>query len=154
MKHLKKNHSSCSWAQEFLNQENQGLDVLVDYLSVANSAVTYVSAELCFLSPPFSQSVLKILTLEGHEKFSLCVTAGSASHRYDMDAVDNGSLPADKGKNMDKSLEDLSRSASNSPTHSALKATKAFTVRYHQHCTHQCVCYGEIHTRTAARIIR
>ncbi|XP_028287712.1 formin-like protein 1 [Parambassis ranga] len=83
---LRTNH--IGWAQEFLNQENRGLDVLVDYLSVANSAVT-----------------------------------------YDMDAVDNGSLPADKGKNMDKSVEDLSRSASNSPTHSALKATKAFTVR-------------------------
>lgn len=32
--------SCCSWAQEFLNEENQGLDVLVDYLSVAHSAVT------------------------------------------------------------------------------------------------------------------
>ena len=30
----------CSWAQEFLNEENQGLDVLVDYLSFAHSAVT------------------------------------------------------------------------------------------------------------------
>uniref|UniRef100_A0AAX7TE20 Formin-like 1a n=1 Tax=Astatotilapia calliptera TaxID=8154 RepID=A0AAX7TE20_ASTCA len=32
--------SFCFWAQEFLNEENQGLDVLVDYLSVAHSAVT------------------------------------------------------------------------------------------------------------------
>ncbi|XP_035514262.1 formin-like protein 1 [Morone saxatilis] len=76
------------WAEEFLNEENQGLDVLVDYLSFAHSAVT-----------------------------------------YDADSLDNGSLPADKSKATDKSAEDLSRSASNSPTHSASKASKAFTVR-------------------------
>uniref|UniRef100_A0A669BKX8 Formin like 1 n=1 Tax=Oreochromis niloticus TaxID=8128 RepID=A0A669BKX8_ORENI len=35
---LRTNH--IGWAQEFLNEENQGLDVLVDYLSVAHSAVT------------------------------------------------------------------------------------------------------------------
>ncbi|GLD59998.1 formin-like protein 1, partial [Lates japonicus] len=83
---LRTNH--IGWAQEFLNEENQGLDVLVDYLSFAHSAVT-----------------------------------------YDTDTLDNGSLPTDKGKTMDKSLEDLSRSASNSPSHSALKASKGFTVR-------------------------
>uniref|UniRef100_G3NKE2 Formin-like 1a n=1 Tax=Gasterosteus aculeatus aculeatus TaxID=481459 RepID=G3NKE2_GASAC len=66
------------WAQEFLNEENHGLDVLVDYLSFAHSA----------------------------------------------DALDNGTPPTDK-----KSLDDLSRSASNSPTHSASKAGKAFTGR-------------------------
>lgn len=30
----------CSWAQEFLNSENRGLDVLVDYLSAAHSSVS------------------------------------------------------------------------------------------------------------------
>ncbi|TKS89399.1 Formin-like protein 2 [Collichthys lucidus] len=40
---LRTNH--IGWAQEFLNEENQGLDVLVDYLSFAHSAVTYVSAQ-------------------------------------------------------------------------------------------------------------
>uniref|UniRef100_A0A669BIL7 Formin like 1 n=1 Tax=Oreochromis niloticus TaxID=8128 RepID=A0A669BIL7_ORENI len=73
---------------EFLNEENQGLDVLVDYLSVAHSAVT-----------------------------------------YEVETVDNGTLPTDKGKTTDKPGEDLKRSASNSPTHSALKGGKAFTVR-------------------------
>uniref|UniRef100_A0AAX7SPE0 Formin-like 1a n=1 Tax=Astatotilapia calliptera TaxID=8154 RepID=A0AAX7SPE0_ASTCA len=84
---LRTNH--IGWAQEFLNEENQGLDVLVDYLSVAHSAVT-----------------------------------------YEVETVDNGTLPTDKGKTTDKPGEDLKRSASNSPTHSALKGGKAFTVRY------------------------
>lgn len=44
--------------------------------------------------------------------------------------MDNGTLPTDKGKTTDKPGEDLKRSASNSPTHSALKGGKAFTVRY------------------------
>uniref|UniRef100_A0AAQ5Y5U3 Formin-like 1a n=1 Tax=Amphiprion ocellaris TaxID=80972 RepID=A0AAQ5Y5U3_AMPOC len=35
---LRTNH--IGWAQEFLNEENQGLNVLVDYLSFAHSAVT------------------------------------------------------------------------------------------------------------------
>ncbi|KAG7219805.1 hypothetical protein INR49_005826 [Caranx melampygus] len=73
---------------EFLNEENQGLDVLVDYLSYAHSAVT-----------------------------------------YDTDSLDNDSVSTDKGKAMDKSVEDLSRSASSSPSHSASKA-KTFTVRF------------------------
>lgn len=30
----------CSWAQEFLNAQNRGLDVLVDYLSAAHSSVS------------------------------------------------------------------------------------------------------------------
>lgn len=30
----------CSWVQEFLNEENKGLDVLVEYLSFAQCAVT------------------------------------------------------------------------------------------------------------------
>ncbi|KAI3365015.1 hypothetical protein L3Q82_000951 [Scortum barcoo] len=77
------------WAEEFLNEENQGLDVLVDYLSFAHSAVT-----------------------------------------YDVDFLDNGTLPTDKSKTADKLAEDLSKSASNSPTHSASKASKTFTVRF------------------------
>lgn len=31
--------SPSSWAQEFLSEENQGLDVLVDYLSFAHCSV-------------------------------------------------------------------------------------------------------------------
>ncbi|TDG97700.1 hypothetical protein EPR50_G00210740 [Perca flavescens] len=83
---LRTNH--IGWAQEFLNEENQGLDVLVDYLSVAHRVVT-----------------------------------------YDVDTLENGTLPTDKIKTADKSVEELNRSASNSPSHSASKASKAFTVR-------------------------
>ncbi|XP_069560575.1 formin-like protein 1 isoform X2 [Brachyistius frenatus] len=83
---LRTNH--IGWAEEFLNEENQGLDVLVDYLSVAHNAAT-----------------------------------------YDVDALDNGTLPTDKSKNVEKSVEDVSRSASNSPTHSGSRAGKTFTVR-------------------------
>ncbi|XP_029382912.1 formin-like protein 1 [Echeneis naucrates] len=83
---LRTNH--IGWAQEFLSEENQGLDVLVDYLSVAHSAVS-----------------------------------------YDGDTLDNGSVTTDRAKNIDKSVEDLSRSTSNSPSHSTSKTSKAFTVR-------------------------
>uniref|UniRef100_A0A7N8YLA7 Formin-like 1b n=1 Tax=Mastacembelus armatus TaxID=205130 RepID=A0A7N8YLA7_9TELE len=78
---LRTNH--IGWAQEFLNEENRGLNVLVDYLSFAHSAVT-----------------------------------------YDTDSLDNGSLPPSTGRNTDKSVDDLCRSASNSPSHGASKAGK------------------------------
>ncbi|XP_046888077.1 formin-like protein 1 isoform X1 [Hypomesus transpacificus] len=84
---LRTNH--IGWAQEFLNEENCGLDVLVDYLSFAQCAVM-----------------------------------------YDMESLDNGTLPTDKGKPLDKSVEDLSRSASNSPTHGASKTGRPFTTRF------------------------
>lgn len=38
------------WAQEFLNEENQGLDVLVDYLSYAQSDVPYVYSVISNIS--------------------------------------------------------------------------------------------------------
>ncbi|KAI1896503.1 hypothetical protein AGOR_G00095450 [Albula goreensis] len=82
---LRTNH--IGWAQEFLNEENKGLDVLVDYLSFAQCAVT-----------------------------------------YDIENVDNGGLPG--VKSLDKSVEDLTKSASNSPTHGSSKAARALTVRF------------------------
>ncbi|KAJ8364623.1 hypothetical protein SKAU_G00134540 [Synaphobranchus kaupii] len=94
---LRTNH--IGWAQEFLSEENRGLDVLVDYLSFAQCAVT-----------------------------------------YDMESVDNGGLPGDRGKSLDKSVEDLSKSASNSPTHGASKAARALTVRF-----------NSLHSRKALR---
>ncbi|XP_064806997.1 formin-like protein 1 [Oncorhynchus masou masou] len=78
---LRTNH--IGWAQEFLGEENRGLDVLVDYLSVAQCAVT-----------------------------------------YDMESLDNGTSTPEK------SVEDLTRSASNSPTHGGSKAARALTVRF------------------------
>ena len=63
---------------------------------------------------------------------NICLNSDSVIYRYDVDNLDNGVLPTDKSKIVDKSVEDLSRSASNSPTHSASKASKGFTVRYGQ----------------------
>ncbi|XP_034049355.1 formin-like protein 1 [Thalassophryne amazonica] len=83
---LRTNH--IGWAQEFLNEDNRGLDVLVDYLSLAHCAVI-----------------------------------------YDVDGLENGAVPTDKSKMMEKSVEDLSKSATNSPTHGASKTSKGLTVR-------------------------
>ncbi|KAA0704518.1 Formin-like protein 1 [Triplophysa tibetana] len=76
---LRTNH--IGWAQEFLNEENKGLDVLVDYLSFAQRAVT-----------------------------------------YDMDGSDSGSFD-------EKSVEDLTVSATNSPTHNSPRPGRPFTTR-------------------------
>ncbi|KAI7792904.1 formin-like protein 1, partial [Triplophysa rosa] len=76
---LRTNH--IGWAQEFLNEENKGLDVLVDYLSFAQRAVT-----------------------------------------YDMDGSDNGSFD-------EKSVEDLTVSATNSPTHNSPRSGRPFATR-------------------------
>uniref|UniRef100_A0A8C1J8H1 Formin like 1 n=1 Tax=Cyprinus carpio TaxID=7962 RepID=A0A8C1J8H1_CYPCA len=76
---LRTNH--IGWAEEFLNEENKGLDTLVDYLSFAQRAVT-----------------------------------------YEMDSSDNGSFD-------EKSVEDLTNSASNSPTHSSPRLGHTFTSR-------------------------
>ncbi|XP_062994524.1 formin-like protein 1 isoform X2 [Elgaria multicarinata webbii] len=75
------------WVQEFLNEENKGLDVLVDYLAFAQCSVT-----------------------------------------YDMDSTDNGSPGTDKGKTLDRSMEDLSRSNS-SPMQGSTKM-RHLTVRF------------------------
>ncbi|KAM3823210.1 formin-like protein 1 [Vipera latastei] len=81
---LRTNH--IGWVQEFLNEENRGLDVLVNYLAFAQCSVT-----------------------------------------YDMDSTDNGSPGSDKGKALDRSLEDLSRNNC-SPTQGSIK-TRHLTVR-------------------------
>ncbi|XP_031416637.1 formin-like protein 1 [Clupea harengus] len=77
---LRTNH--IGWAQEFLNEENKGLDVLVDYLSFAQCAVT-----------------------------------------FDMDSLDNGDALTEK------SVEDLTKSASNSPSHNASRGPRGIPVR-------------------------
>nr|XP_009295890.3 LOW QUALITY PROTEIN: formin-like protein 1 [Danio rerio] len=77
---LRTNH--IGWAEEFLNEENNGLDVLVDYLSFAQRAVI-----------------------------------------YDMDSSsENGSFE-------EKSVEDLTTSATNSPTHNSPRSARPFTTR-------------------------
>ncbi|XP_064895900.1 LOW QUALITY PROTEIN: formin-like protein 1 [Columba livia] len=62
------------WVQEFLNEENKGLDVLLEYLAFAQCSVA-----------------------------------------YDMESAENGSPGSDKGKGLERSLEDLSKGSSSSP---------------------------------------
>ncbi|KAI4887443.1 hypothetical protein NFI96_017429 [Prochilodus magdalenae] len=76
---LRTNH--IGWAQEFLNEENRGLDVLVEYLSFAQRAVP-----------------------------------------YDLDSTDNSSFE-------EKSVEDLTSSATNSPSHNSSRTNRSFTSR-------------------------
>lgn len=75
------------WVQEFLNEENKGLDVLLEYLAFAQCALT-----------------------------------------YNMESADNGSPGSDKGKSPDRSMEDLSKSNSSSPTQGSSKA-RNLTIR-------------------------
>uniref|UniRef100_A0A8C3UG37 Formin like 1 n=1 Tax=Catharus ustulatus TaxID=91951 RepID=A0A8C3UG37_CATUS len=72
------------WVQEFLNEENKGLDVLLEYLAFAQCSVA-----------------------------------------YDMESAEN-SPGSDKGK--ERSLEDLNKSTSSSPTQGSSK-TRPLTVR-------------------------
>ncbi|XP_070623049.1 formin-like protein 1 isoform X1 [Erythrolamprus reginae] len=81
---LRTNH--IGWVQDFINEENNGLEVLVDYLAFAQCSLT-----------------------------------------YDMDSTDNGSPGSDKGKALDRSVEDLSRNNC-SPTQGSIKA-RHLTVR-------------------------
>ncbi|XP_053532367.1 formin-like protein 1 isoform X2 [Ictalurus punctatus] len=76
---LRTNH--IGWAQEFLNDENKGLDVLVEYLSFAQRAVP-----------------------------------------YDLDSIDNGSFE-------EKSAEDGTLSATNSPTHNSSHTNRSYAAR-------------------------
>uniref|UniRef100_A0A8C2UA26 Formin like 1 n=1 Tax=Coturnix japonica TaxID=93934 RepID=A0A8C2UA26_COTJA len=57
------------WVQEFLNEENKGLDVLLEYLAFAQCSVA-----------------------------------------YDMESTENGSPGSEKGKPLERSVEDLSKS--------------------------------------------
>ncbi|XP_074892295.1 formin-like protein 1 isoform X2 [Buteo buteo] len=75
------------WVQEFLNEENKGLDVLLEYLAFAQCSVA-----------------------------------------YDMESAENGSPGSDKGKGLERSLEDLSKSSSLSPTQGSSKV-RHLTVR-------------------------
>ncbi|XP_064329305.1 formin-like protein 1 isoform X2 [Phalacrocorax carbo] len=75
------------WVQEFLNEENKGLDVLLEYLAFAQCSVA-----------------------------------------YDMESAENGSPGSDKGKVLERSLEDLSKSNSSSPTQGSSKV-RHLTVR-------------------------
>ncbi|KAM6399137.1 formin-like protein 1 [Rhynochetos jubatus] len=88
------------WVQEFLNEENKGLDVLLEYLAFAQCSVT-----------------------------------------YDMESAENGSPGSDKGKVLERSLEDLSKSNSSSPTQGSSKV---------RHLTVSC-CLSNQHIHTLLR---
>ncbi|XP_065555324.1 formin-like protein 1 isoform X2 [Lathamus discolor] len=75
------------WVQEFLNEENKGLDVLLEYLAFAQCSVA-----------------------------------------YDMESSENGSPGSDKGKVLERSLEDLNKSSSSPPTQGSSKV-RHLTVR-------------------------
>nr|XP_047903824.1 formin-like protein 1 [Anser cygnoides] len=85
------------WVQEFLNEENKGLDVLLEYLAFAQCSVA-----------------------------------------YDMESTENGSPGSDKGKPLERSLEDLSKSNSSSPTQGVSKV---------RHLTVSC-CLSNQHIHT------
>ncbi|XP_061199137.1 formin-like protein 1 isoform X2 [Neopsephotus bourkii] len=90
------------WVQEFLNEENKGLDVLLEYLAFAQCSVA-----------------------------------------YDMESSENGSPGSDKGKVLERSLEDLNKSSSSPPTQSSSKA---------RHLTVSC-CLSSQHIHTLLRHI-
>ncbi|XP_037267472.1 formin-like protein 1 [Falco rusticolus] len=91
------------WVQEFLNEENKGLDVLLEYLAFAQCSVA-----------------------------------------YDMESAENGSPGSDKGKVLERSLEDLSKSSSSSPTQGSSK------VRHLTVSTSSC-CLSNQHIHTLLR---
>uniref|UniRef100_A0A8C2ZA53 Formin like 1 n=1 Tax=Cyclopterus lumpus TaxID=8103 RepID=A0A8C2ZA53_CYCLU len=74
---LRTNH--IGWAQEFLNERNKGLDILVEYLSHAQSDVS-----------------------------------------FDVESVENGGTLSERGKPLERSMEDLTKSSSGSPLSSTL----------------------------------
>ncbi|XP_032891330.1 formin-like protein 1 isoform X2 [Amblyraja radiata] len=105
---LRTNH--IGWVQEFLNEENKGLDVLVEYLSFAQCAVT-----------SFKETAWNF------------VRSLSYVERHDMESTDNGGIASEKSKPLDRSVEDLSRSNS-SPTHGPSRASgRHLTVRHNTH---------------------
>ncbi|KAM8888391.1 formin-like protein 1 isoform 1-T1 [Synchiropus picturatus] len=71
---LRTNH--IGWAQEFLNEENQGLDVLVEYLSVAHLSVTMDGESLDDNTPPTERSKTLESSMEELNKTS----RGSPAH--------------------------------------------------------------------------
>ncbi|XP_042199174.1 LOW QUALITY PROTEIN: formin-like protein 1 [Callorhinchus milii] len=101
---LRTNH--IGWVQEFLNDDNKGLDVLVDYLAFTQSAVT-----------SFKETAWNF------------VRSLSYVERHSSESTDNGSVAPDRSKPLEQSLEDLSKESS--PTQGSSRAGRHLTVRHH-----------------------
>lgn len=162
-----------SWVQEFLNEENKGLDVLLEYLAFAQCSVAYVPAAAGIPGAPFPLRPCPGSPVSGLGSASPqaqrgwgswgvqscrapCLGENSAPFvpspgdprgphvpagiggaacsalpdptRYDMESTENGSPGSDKGKPLERSVEDLSKSNSSSPTQGVSKV-RHLTVR-------------------------
>lgn len=89
----------CRWVREFLNEENQGLDVLVEYLSFAQYAVTQVDFSL--FSIFLRSSVLAWLNINTLVKVIVCV------FRFDGEQSESGGELASIDSPWSRSIEDL-----------------------------------------------
>lgn len=110
-----------SWAQEFLNEQNNGLDVLVEYLSCAQSDTSYVATEKRAV---WSRRV-NLTTRDSPPHFC----------RFDVESVENGGTLSDRPKPVDRSMEDIIKSTGGvgggggGHSHGVTRAARALTVR-------------------------
>ncbi|XP_016401944.1 formin-like protein 2 [Sinocyclocheilus rhinocerous] len=93
---LRTNH--IGWVREFLNEENKGLDVLVEYLSFAQYAVTYdgdssenSTENSVDKSKPWNRS---IEDLHGGNNLSSAVTGNSISRASRHSTIRSNTLPS------------------------------------------------------------
>uniref|UniRef100_A0A672S2V0 Formin like 2 n=1 Tax=Sinocyclocheilus grahami TaxID=75366 RepID=A0A672S2V0_SINGR len=93
---LRTNH--IGWVREFLNEENKGLDVLVEYLSFAQYAVTYdgdssenSTENSVDKSKPWNRS---IEDLHGANNLSSAVTGNSISRASRHSTIRSNTLPS------------------------------------------------------------
>ena len=126
------------WAQEFLNEQNKGLDVLVEYLSHAQSDVSWVAAAR-------DSSLRKMMLYNDttyHHGCLLCVCVREL-FRFEVESVENGGTLSDKGKPAERSMEDLTstKSYSSSHSHGMTRAARALTVRWGYVCVVHCVSW-------------
>ncbi len=49
--------------------------------------------------------------------------------RFEVESVENGGSLSDRGKPAERSMEDLTKSSSGSPSHGMTRAARALTVR-------------------------
>lgn len=118
-------HSSffivCRWAQEFLSEQNKGLDVLVEYLSHAQSDVPWVPAG-CENSGTDDSLAMNYY-------LSPWLFILYEFFRFDVESVENGGTLPERGKPVERSMEDLTKSSSSSQSHGMTRAARALTVR-------------------------